>query len=532
MKNLNKILLYSLGLAVFSFSCDSEEDLIDQRIEENTTPEEVAVSGSADFTSYISVGNSLTAGFADAALYPEGQQYSFSSIVAGQLELAGGGSFVIPDIVSGNGFGGVDENMMIEGKSFIDIETALAAIAEVEGVEVADAIQTTEGSALTNSSNTGAALNNFGVPGARLIDLSAKGYGSLNPFYGAFQSSATASILEDAVSADGSIFTLWAGNNDVLGYAINGGAAGEDFDPMNPQTITDAGTFGAALSATLDALTANGADGILLNIPPITLIPYFQTVTNISGGVDLIPLDAQTAAFVTSNYSDYNNGLNNLAAAMVITQEEADRRQISFVEGDNPPVITDESLSDLSSFGLPSIRQAESMDLFTLTALGTIGSLQDPDDPTSVIGVGVPVPDEFTLTFDEQTNVIMAYATFNTIIATEAAARPNIHLLDIGPLFADVFGLSGAQAAALGLSAAAQSAADGELGIKVGGFDLVPLSLSQEELFNSIWSTDGVHPNPRGAAIIANEVIAKINAEFDATVPLVNVLDYPTINAK
>ncbi len=530
---MNKLLRYSLilSLATVLLSCSSEDDLISEWITDNEV--DPPSSGQLDLTKYVAVGNSLSAGLADGALFPEGQANSFPSILAAQLAQAGGGSFVYPDISSGNGFGGVDGTTIL-GRRFIDLPTALAALGGDPDVQVADAIQVTEGSLLTTSSVTGSGLNNFGVPSARLIDLSVAGYGAANPFFGAFQSGATASILGDAVSAGGTFFTFWAGSNDVLGYATNGGAAGETFDPMNPQTITDAATFTAALQGSLDALSAGGAEGVLLNIPPVTITPFFQTVTVLSGGVDLIPLDDATATAVNAGYAAYNGGLDALVGlAPGFTQEEADRRKISFAAGANPPVITDESLTDLTGFNpaLINMRQAEATDLFGLTALSVIGSLADPMNPNSVYGVGLPVPDENTLTLAEQGAVIAATATFNGIIAAEAAARDNITLVDVGPMFADIYGLSAAQAAGLVLSVEAQAAADGEVGILVGGIDLVPLELSQDKIFNSVWSVDGIHPNPRGAALIVNEIIDALNTKYQSSIPTVNPLDYPGINA-
>jgi hypothetical protein len=52
--------------------------------------------GTADFTRYIAVGNSLTAGYADGGLYLEGQQNSYPSIIAKQMALVGGGKFTQP----------------------------------------------------------------------------------------------------------------------------------------------------------------------------------------------------------------------------------------------------------------------------------------------------------------------------------------------------------------------------------------------------------------------------------------------------
>ncbi len=49
--------------------------------------------GTADFTTYIAVGNSLTAGVSDVGLTLEGQQNSFPALLAQQFRAVGGGDF-------------------------------------------------------------------------------------------------------------------------------------------------------------------------------------------------------------------------------------------------------------------------------------------------------------------------------------------------------------------------------------------------------------------------------------------------------
>src|SRR5699024_11136420 len=53
-------------------------------------------SGSADLSAFVAVGNSLTAGYADAALYKTGQENSFPNILASRFAFAGGGEFKQP----------------------------------------------------------------------------------------------------------------------------------------------------------------------------------------------------------------------------------------------------------------------------------------------------------------------------------------------------------------------------------------------------------------------------------------------------
>lgn len=43
------------------------------------------------------------------------------------------------------------------------------------------------------------------------------------------------------------------------------------------------------------------------------------------------------------------------------------------------------------------------------------------------------------------------------------------------------------------------------------------------------FSLDGVHPNPRGYALIANEYIKAINAKYGSSVPEVDVTRYTGI---
>jgi hypothetical protein len=47
-------------------------------------------NGTADFTKYVALGNSLTSGYRDGALYLDGQNESYPSMIAQQMKLAGG----------------------------------------------------------------------------------------------------------------------------------------------------------------------------------------------------------------------------------------------------------------------------------------------------------------------------------------------------------------------------------------------------------------------------------------------------------
>jgi lysophospholipase L1-like esterase len=163
-----------------------------------------------------------------------------------------------------------------------------------------------------------------------------------------------------------------------------------------------------------------------------------------------------------------------------------------------------------------------------LTAIFTIGVQQEDG---SIPGVSVPLSDQYTLTAAEQGNILSHAAQYNAAITAAVSANDNLHLMDIQPMMADLFGLSPQIAAAIGMGNAGVQGADGVLGYMSGGINLVPLSLTQAELYNSVFSTDFVHPNPRGQALIANEIIKVLNAKYGATIPTVDPLAFEPIYA-
>src|SRR5690606_13533204 len=82
----NKFIYLSVLAVVFA-SCEPE---FENSVDANYT------SGDADFTSYVAIGNSLTAGYMDGTVYASGQANSFPSMLAQQFSLVGGGSFTQP----------------------------------------------------------------------------------------------------------------------------------------------------------------------------------------------------------------------------------------------------------------------------------------------------------------------------------------------------------------------------------------------------------------------------------------------------
>ena len=502
MKNTIKFMIGLLAIGLVS--CEPE-------FENAVTDEGFYDAGDADFSNYVALGNSLTAGFADNALYMSGQQNSYPNIMAQQFGFVGGGDFTQPltsDNLGGLLLGGVQ----ISGNRLVlsADENGNPFPAPLDGTPTTD----------VTTSATGP-FNNMGVPGAKSFHLVTPGYGSVagvangtaNPWFARFATSESSTVLADAVSLNPTFFSLWIGNNDILGYATSGGSGVDQAGNLDPSTyggndITDPNVFAAAYSAQVDALTANGAKGVLLNIPDVTSIPYFTTVPTRT-----IPLDAATAGAVNAQFVLYNGALGQLVAGGFISPEEAAIRQINFIEGINYPIMTDVDLTDVTAIligaGLDpqtaallgQLRQVKSDDLVVLLTASLIGTTPDPSNPAGILGVSLPLPNSFVLSSTEQARVAAAGAAYNAIIEGLAAAN------ELG--YGDM------------KSALADVAANGAF--YNGGV------LTSTLVTGGAFSLDGVHPSPRGYAFTANTIIDVINTTYNASVPKVDIGTYGTV---
>jgi hypothetical protein len=208
-----------------------------------------ASAGSADFSRYIAVGNSLTAGFSDNGLYREGQLNSYPSILAQQFAQVGGGSFVQPLFTEAQS----------KGSGYVQLVGFTPATATALSSPITATVPGNGGRTTATSAPYTKFLdpvNNLGVPGIRMSDILTPGYGSLqgNAYFERITPDAAPlqtylqRVQATVASIKPTFFTEWLGNNDVLGYATAGGAVASS-------GITPATTFAVNTSYVLDALT-------------------------------------------------------------------------------------------------------------------------------------------------------------------------------------------------------------------------------------------------------------------------------------
>ena len=231
--------------------------------------------GSADFTKYVAVGNSLTAGFADAGLYRDGQLNAYPDILAGQFRTVGGGDFVQPlfSDAQANGSG------YIRLRKLPASATSLPTFDTTRNQLAIRGLSTNGGPLYTKFTD---ANQNLGVPSIRMSDILTVGYGSKegNPYFERLltdQAAATTYFQYVSNSLNGAtFFSCWLGNNDVLGYAISGGAGAEN----EARGLTNTNLFTTNFTAIMNKLTEGGRKGVVMGITNIVQAPYFTTATD------------------------------------------------------------------------------------------------------------------------------------------------------------------------------------------------------------------------------------------------------------
>ncbi len=481
-------------------------------------------NGETDFSNYVALGNSLTAGYADGALYITGQENSYPNIMAQQFAKVQETQLFTQPLVLDNAGG-----LLLAGTQITDNRRVLAVGADGNpSPQIYTGMQPT-----TDITNvlTGP-FNNMGVPGAKSFHLITPGYGNIagvpvgtaNPYFARFASSSGTTILADAVAQNPTFFSLFIGNNDILSYATSGGVGVDQTGNLNPATygsndITDPQVFASAYSTIVNAMVGTGADGALVNLPDVTSIPYFTTIPN-----NALVLDAATAANLTGFFRAvagiFAQGAIRQGIDPAIAQGLAAQYAIAFNAGPNRFLI-DVPVSQTNPLGFRQMTEEELLVLtinrgalaqgygsvvLTPAVMQVLGILQSGGQPTAeqaqlVLGAVSGIDDKDVLDKSELLAISTAQASYNATI--KALAQAN------GLAFVDA------------KSVLSQ--------VATGGVSFDGGTLTSTFVTGGAFSLDGVHPTPRGYALVANTIIDAINATYSSTVPKVNIGAYKTV---
>lgn len=426
-------------------------------------------SGSADFSKYVAVGNSLAAGYQNGALYGEAQDYSYPRLLARQMQLSED-EFKYPRLSPGIG-------NRIEIASFnppgspSPINTVIVPLAGTNDVVNYIRMQPETG------------YQNLGIPGAILSDYLGTAVdpnfanrmnpANGNPFYAITLGPTATSIHSKVAAQNPSFVTFWLGNNDILGYVTSGGVL-----PANSVE-----NFTALYNGSLAQLLAinNNLKVVAATIPGVTDIPYTTTVTattkNIltaSNAPGLAIMQGSGTATFIPTASLGTQALLLLTAQVILPylQQPTGAPWRIVADGAGIPVS-----ALLASYG------------GTIDTTEAFGSLKNP------------IPHNFVLDAAEIQFARDRVAAFNAAIKNAVQANSSrVALVDVNAIFAEITNNGG---------------------ITVDGITLTPTPLS-------LFSLDGVHPTNRGHAVVANEFIKVINEKFGAKIPRINISSIPS----
>lgn len=343
-------------------------------------------NGNIDVSNYVALGSSMTAGYSNGALYYDAQQNSYANILAEQFKLIGGGEFKIPNVSQSSiGMGNANNAPSILGN-----RTDCQGVVSLGPVKIA-----TQGDAsvFTNIYSSQGSFNNMAVPDAKVIDMEVNGYA--NPFYQRMSSSASSSILSDAIAKNPTFFSVNLGLQDVLKYTLKGGAS----DSITPIAGTIGVGFEASINNVIDKLMANGAKGVVTNIPSIKTMAYFNTIA-----WNALKLDAATATNLSNFYANLDS--------------------TKFYEGDNGFIIMDSNNPFLG---------------FRKAVAGEYILLNVPLDSIKCHKWGslIPIPDRYSLTLSEINAIETAITNYNTILRNIASSK-GLAFVDVNAFFSKV----------------------------------------------------------------------------------------------
>jgi hypothetical protein len=326
-----------------------------------------------------------------------------------------------------------------------------------------------------NNLTLGRPYDNLGVPGFRIGHIRnlkiASGTDTAN-FFAAFilrngQTGSplyNTSALEQALSLAPGIVTLWAGNNDILNGVLSG-------IPLDGVTTTPLASFEADYAAVMAALrTGSNRTIVTLNVPDVVVLPFATTIPP----VVVNPVTRQPVLDPNGNMIPL---LGSRTSATCPTA---------------PCPIPPTTLVTL---------QAQSM-------LASGRGIPCPVAPT-LPNCNQPLPDgSFTppstltpgvlLYADEVAFIRERVVAINEVIAEQSAAN--------GAFEVDVFGIFNE--------------------IQEHGYTIGGVELSTAFLSGGLFSADGFHPSTIAHGIIADEIIAVLNAEAGEEIERPNLADF------
>jgi len=388
--------------------------------------------GDLDFTHYVAIGNSLTAGVSDGALYYGAQKYSFPNLIAKTAQID---DFEQPDM-AGNGF------------SWSDTLGCLDAIKLLGGkMEFSPA-------GFEANRDLERPYNNLGIPLItieQLYTVTTTIEADSNHFVDKILRNSGRTPIEEALFLDPTLITLWVGNNDLFEAATQGWVSQDYPSPED---------FSNHLNQIIQLLkNPTNAPIFIANVVDITSLPYFTSVPPYVRN----PVDSSKVYI----YGQCEEGVR---------------------------LLTDD-------------------DIVLFWALPQFFALQDTMNmgyfPTEVEALN----DTLVLDATEKGELINLLESYNGEINTITAAISQLYLVDVHGLFQEIES-AGGYTFESGREYVSDPVSFNETG-----------EMNVDDVFNSLFSLDALHPSKYGYGAIANLFIEVMNELYGSEIPEVDVSD-------
>ncbi len=285
-------------------------------------------------------------------------------------------------------------------------------------------------------------------------------------------------VFQQAKMLQPTFITMWIGNNDVLGFASSGGV-----DPTEP---TPPATFEFLYNQLADSIAGLGATVAVATIPNVTDIPFFTTIGPMMAAG--IAAAMQADPLVQSLFYQKHG---EVVATRLTTLTKADAPLITLLGGQYTDFLgmpTGKWYRDLAAEKGKTISEFyDSLHVFGIDSTQAFGF--HPQNPW---------PDALTLDAGEVETAQNAITAFNGFIET-AATQKGFAFFDAYTFFSGV--------------------AENDYVPEQTDLD----TLTAAYISGGLFSLDGVHPSNVGYAVLANEFIKAVNAEFDINITEVNL---------
>ena len=503
MRNIKRISVWVAlcATAISLFGCGD-----DNGADNGGTPPKELRPGRYNAARHVGNGVSLTAGFMNGSLYTDaqgGQKHSYDYLIAKAVHGASTDDLFKVPAFGNPGLGGVVFDTSAPGNARlisnrVELVGVTGAGTPITRTNLSPANFPPEGFTLTRP------YNNLGIPGSLAFDILSDapftfGTGRASPFYqfifrdqrlGSNGVQQAINLLKAQPADSLKLFTLWTGANEVLGFVTSGGVT-PIFQIDNFRPLYD--TILARVKREVPNVKI-----VVFNIPNVASIPF---ATFLGPNARAVATQRGLARIFYAKGTTVDSvataDVGDVTKFMILLPGGAGVGFIGDTTNGVKGILWRTLLASINNSrrlaGLPSVN------LQQLTA-GFTGGLGV--DTTKPIGSREnPLPDQFTLDQSEIAAANAAVTAYNTFINSKNSQTEGIFVVDIAGLFDRVV--------QQGITSP-----DGE-------------ELRATFLTGGIFTLDGVHPGPKGHAIVANQMIPIIEREFGASIPAINTRNLP-----